>query len=55
MTLEEYVQAHGYQVSDLDEDQLEDVRAELEMVNSGTPFLDGFFSNFIPPQKRRGL
>lgn len=55
MTLEEYVKDHGYEVSDFTQEELEEIRLEVDMVNNGTPFLDGFFSNFIPPQMRKGL
>ena len=53
MTLEEYVKDHGYEVSDLTEEQLEEVKAEVVMVNEGIPFLDGFFSNYL--KKKGGL
>ena len=52
MTLEEYIERNGYEVSDFTEDELKEIGEELEMVNRGEEFLDGFFSCFI--RKRKG-
>ena len=52
MTLEQYVRDHGYEVSDLTKEELKEVEKELEAVNRGEVFLDGFFGSYI--RKRKG-
>jgi hypothetical protein len=45
-TVEEYVRAHGYEVSDLTKEELKEAEKEMEMVNRGEEFLDGIFSDY---------
>lgn len=42
--VEEYVRAHGYELSDLTPAELKEVRAELDAINEGVVVDDGFFS-----------
>ena len=44
MTVQEYVEAHGYKVSDLTKKELKEVEAEIEMEEKGILISDGFFS-----------
>lgn len=44
MTLEEYVNSYGLQVSDLTESELKQVQSELDKINSGEGILDGVLS-----------
>ena len=46
MTLKEYVEQNGYEVSDLTKEELKEVEKELEVVNRGGMILDGFFSDY---------
>lgn len=43
MTIQEYVEAHGYKVSDLTKKELKEVEKELLDVENGFEVLDGFF------------
>lgn len=47
MTVKDYIEAHGYQVSDLTEKELKEVEREVEEVNKGYEPLDGFFTKKI--------
>lgn len=48
MTTEEYIKEHGYEVSDFTEEELREIDEEVQMVNDGILFLDGFFSVYLP-------
>lgn len=43
-TVEDYIRAHGYQVSDLTNEELAQVKEEFEVIRNGDLVLDGFFS-----------
>ena len=43
-SIEEYVQAYGYQVSDLTPEELKTAQKEMEDINNGIEVLDGLFS-----------
>lgn len=43
-SIEEYVQANGYQVSDLTPEELKTAQKEMEDINNGIEVLDGLFS-----------
>lgn len=45
-TVEEYVRANGYEVSDLTKEELKEAEREMEMINRGEEFLDGIFSGY---------
>lgn len=46
ITLEQYVKENGYKVSDFTEEELKEIREEVDAVNSGACFLDGFFDSY---------
>ena len=52
MTLEEYVEAYGYKVSDLTENEVKEVKREMTMKENGFEILDGFFSPMSPFTQR---
>lgn len=43
-TVEDYIRAYGYQVSDLTPEELAQVTEEFEVIRNGGDVLDGFFS-----------
>ncbi len=45
-SVEEYVQANGYEVSDLTKEELKAAKSEMDMANRGEEVLDGIFSGF---------
>ena len=47
MTTKEYIEAHGYKVSELSEKEIKEIEKEVESVNAGYEVLDGFFSKKI--------
>jgi hypothetical protein len=44
ITLEQYIKEHGYKVSDFTEEELKEIQEEVDDVNAGVCFLDGFFA-----------
>ena len=44
MTVKEYIEANGYEVSDLTKKDLKEVEKEVEALNRGEEIMDGFFS-----------
>lgn len=44
ITLEEYIEEHGYSVNDFTSEELDEIVAELELVNNGGAIFDGFFA-----------
>lgn len=45
--VEEYVRAHGYELSDLTKSEISRAKKEMEAVNAGEQILDGVFSDFV--------
>lgn len=45
MTLEEYVNSYGFEVSDLTESELKQVQSELDKINCGEGILGGVLSS----------
>lgn len=53
ITLEQYVKKNGYKVSDFTEDELKEIREEVNAINSGACLLDGFFDPYRPLLPRK--
>lgn len=47
MTTKEYIEAHGYKVSDLTEKEIKEIEKEVESINAGYEVIDGFFTKKI--------
>ena len=52
-TIEEFVRANGYEVSDLTKEELRDAKKEMEAANRGEMILDSVFDGYTIEARKK--